>query len=145
MSGAIEKTRGESRGVLGRAGGGYSPSTISPSLGAKRLTRNKFGAVKVTIDNIVFDSKREAKFYGDLKLRERAGEIDRLECHPQFTLAIDGALICKYKPDFKFFDKAQYRFRIVDVKSEPTAKKRDFVLVRKLFEAIFKTELEVWF
>jgi Protein of unknown function (DUF1064) len=107
--------------------------------------RNKFGAIKTVVDGITFDSKREAKYYGDLKIRERAGEIERLECQPKYELKIDGALIGNFKPDFRFFDKAQYRQRVVDVKSKPTAKKRDFVLRKKMFEAIYKQELEIWF
>lgn len=140
MTDAQTITRGTTRGVRSKAGDGSSPSISSLRL----PKRNKFGAVKTLVDGLTFDSKREAYHYGVLKQRERAGEIDRLECHPKFELKVDGALICKYKPDFKFFDKAQYRFRVIDVKSEPTAKKRDFVLTRKLYEAIFKTELEVW-
>jgi hypothetical protein len=140
MTGVQTNTRGATRGVRRSVDGG----AISAAVNTSFPKRNKFGAVKTVVDGIQFDSKREAHHYGVLKQRERAGEIDRLECHPKFELKHDGVLICKYKPDFKFFDKAQYRWRVVDVKSEPTAKKRDFVLTRKLYEAVFKTELEVW-
>lgn len=135
-----KKTRGEPRGMQS----GSDSGGVLPSIGPV-LKRNKFGAIKCVVDGLTFDSRREAKFYGDLKIRERAGEIQKLECHPQFELKIDGFLICKYKPDFQFFEVSQHRSRVVDVKSPPTAKKRDFVLTRKLFEAIYKRELEVWF
>jgi hypothetical protein len=106
--------------------------------------RNKFGAIKTAVDGISFDSKREAAVYRELKIMERANEIVRLEIHPKYVLSVDGAVICKYKPDFQFFDNAKRCLRVVDVKSAPTAKKRDFVLTKKLFEAIYKTEIEIW-
>lgn len=39
---------------------------------------NKFGAIPTTVDDIRFDSAREARRYGELKLLERAGEIANL-------------------------------------------------------------------
>lgn len=50
------------------------------------LKRHKFNAVKTTVDGIRFDSKREAKRYGELKLLERAGQIRRLRLQPEFPL-----------------------------------------------------------
>lgn len=37
--------------------------------------RSKYGAVPTTVDGIRFDSKREAKYYEQLKLRMAAGEV----------------------------------------------------------------------
>ena len=48
--------------------------------------RAKYGAVKVTVDGIVFDSKREAARYHELKLMEKAGKISALETQPEFRL-----------------------------------------------------------
>ena len=50
--------------------------------------RSKYGAVKTTIDGIVFDSKREAARFAELKLRERAGEIRGVEVQPIFQLDV---------------------------------------------------------
>lgn len=41
--------------------------------------RSKFNAKKTTVDGIVFDSKREARRYQELKLMERAGKIRDLQ------------------------------------------------------------------
>lgn len=41
--------------------------------------RQKYGATRVTLDGLTFDSKREASRYLQLKLRARAGEIAQLE------------------------------------------------------------------
>ena len=53
-------------------------------------TRNKYKAVKTTIDGITFDSKREAKRYTELKLLEKSGMIN-LELQPQYDIIINGA------------------------------------------------------
>lgn len=46
----------------------------------------KYGAKKVNIDGIVFDSKKEATRYCELKLMERAGQIKNLELQKPFEL-----------------------------------------------------------
>ncbi len=42
--------------------------------------------VKVVVDGIKFDSKAEARRYGELGLLQKAGEIKDLECQPRFEL-----------------------------------------------------------
>ena len=37
--------------------------------------RHKYNATATVVDGIRFDSKKEARYYGDLKLRQRAGEV----------------------------------------------------------------------
>lgn len=39
---------------------------------------NKFGAIKTTVDGIKFDSLREARRWGELRLLEKGGEIRNL-------------------------------------------------------------------
>lgn len=48
--------------------------------------RSKYHATKTTIDGITFDSKREAKRYGELKLLERAGVIKDLQRQVRYEL-----------------------------------------------------------
>jgi hypothetical protein len=48
--------------------------------------RSKYGAKKVLVNGIRFDSKREAARYQFLKAREDAGEISNLELQPSFKL-----------------------------------------------------------
>jgi len=70
--------------------------------------RHKYGAVKTVIDNIKFDSKKEAIRYSQLKLLERAGKIYNLELQPKFILQnrfiYNGKTIraITYKADFKY-------------------------------------------
>lgn len=47
--------------------------------------KSKYNAQKTKIDNIPFDSKAEAKYYSDLKLRLAIGEIIKIECHPKYV------------------------------------------------------------
>lgn len=72
-----------------------------------RWSNNKYKAVKTTIDGITFDSKREAKRYTELKLLEKAGHITHLELQPEYQITINGAKICKYKADFRYFTVRQ--------------------------------------
>lgn len=98
---------------------------------------NKFGAVKVGRDGFVFDSKKEAKRYGELRLLERAGEISALEVHRRFVIlpAFADEREWAYTCDFAYVQDG--RQVVEDVKSKPTAKRRDFVLTRKAFKAKF--------
>ena len=66
-------------------------------------SRSKYKAVKTTIDGITFDSKKEAKRYTELKLLEKTGMITHLELQPTYDITINGAKICKYKADFRYF------------------------------------------
>lgn len=53
-------------------------ATWSKTWYENRKKQNKYKACKVIVDDIVFDSGREAKRYNELKLLEKAGEIENL-------------------------------------------------------------------
>jgi len=46
----------------------------------------KYHAVRVTLDGITFDSKREAARWAELRLLEQAGEISLLKVHPKYCI-----------------------------------------------------------
>lgn len=46
--------------------------------------KSKYGAVKTEVDGIMFDSKREAKRYQELRLLEQAWEITNLRLQVPF-------------------------------------------------------------
>ena len=48
--------------------------------------KSKYGATKVEVDGIKFDSKKEASRWTQLKLLERAGEISELQRQVKFLL-----------------------------------------------------------
>jgi len=58
---------------------------------------NKYKNKKTTIDGYTFDSKFEAAFYLQLKIREKAGRIKILELQPKVYLTKAKIL---FKPDF---------------------------------------------
>lgn len=54
-------------------------------------SKNKYGAKKVTVDGILFHSKREAAYYGQLKMMKAAGMISAFDRQYVFHLfAQDG-------------------------------------------------------
>lgn len=70
---------------------------------------SKYRNVKTTVDDRVFDSKREADRYSELKLMERAGVIRSLVLQPVFPLwahtgvvAHEPVEIGSYRGDFGF-------------------------------------------
>lgn len=108
---------------------------------AKPKRKNKFGAKRTTVDGITFDSKREAAFYVELKLRERAGEVAGVELQRRFALlGHDGSLICTYVADFCFWDHVADSFRCVDIKGVETDV---FKIKRKLMKACLGIDVEV--
>jgi len=98
------------------------------------MTRNKFGAIKTTIDGITFDSRAEGRRYTQLKLMERAGEIEAIELQPRFDLIVNGKKCGFYKADFGYIDKALRQRVIEDVKGVATPIYR---LKKKLVAAIY--------
>lgn len=64
---------------------------------------SKYHAKQTVVDGIKFPSKKEAARYGELKLRERAGEIRSLRVHsPRYSFKHNGVIICDYVPDFVY-------------------------------------------
>ena len=113
---------------------------------------NKYGNKKVIIDGVVFDSKREAKRYQELKLLERCGAISDLKRQVVFELIptqkeestkvytkgrkkgqpIPGKVIEKavtYVADFVYIDNATGKTIVEDSKGFHT---KDYILKRKM-------------
>lgn len=102
---------------------------------------NKYGAKKTVVDGITFDSRAEARYYVQLKLREQAGEVGGVELQRPFAvLGPKGELITTYKADFAFWDFTEDRFRVIDVKGVETPV---FRLKRKMVKAFLGIDVEV--
>jgi len=112
--------------------------------------RSKYNAKKTVVDGITFDSKAEARRYGELKLLERAGLISKLKLQPKYVLIPaytngNGRKIraMHYIADFEYYDHERKRIVIEDVKGHKT---REYKLKKKLFEKRYKpmtiTEVE---
>lgn len=102
--------------------------------------RSKYGAQKTMIDGILFDSKREAAYYAELKQRENAGEVVGVELQRPFTILINGFLVGTYKSDFAFWDVTEDRFRVIDVKGMDTPLSR---FKRKCVKAQYNVDVEI--
>lgn len=93
-----------------------------PQAEAKKPKRNKYGAKKTWVDGICFDSQKEAKYYGNLKLLCRAGALAGFLYH--------GKMVCTegtdkdnravlYETDFVLLNP-DGTYKIVDTKSDGT-------------------------
>jgi hypothetical protein len=102
-----------------------------------QVKRSKYGAVKVMVDGLTFDSKAEARRYGELKMLERAGTIWDLERQPRFPLSVPSTTgylfgaakalagtfngrIGEYRGDFKYYDGVTLPYVVEDVKGGPS-------------------------
>ena len=100
---------------------------------------NKYHAKKVIVDGHTFNSVKEARRYGELRLMERAGLIHGLELQKDFELIPaqrrDGKvkeLAVKYRADFCYIDN-KGQCVVEDVKGyKDGGAYRLFVIKRKL-------------
>jgi hypothetical protein len=96
--------------------------------------RSKMNNRKTEVDGLTFDSAKEAKRWGELRLLERAGHISKLERQKRFAIDINGQPICHYVCDFTY---RQNGAQVVeDVKSAFTRKLPVYRLKCKLMAAV---------
>lgn len=114
--------------------------------------RSKYGAKKVTIDGITFDSKKESKRYQELMILQKSGSISNLQMQVKYILIPAqyeqcdevytkgrkkgqmkrGKLIereCLYIADFVYFDRELQEIVVEDTKGMRT---KDYIIKRKL-------------
>ena len=109
----------------------FSKTTIGSARGSRFAVSAK---IDRTLDGIVFDSKKEASRYAELKLLERAGEILGLVMQPAFEVEINGSHFCTFTADFAYYERARLGRIIEDVKSTGTAKDSAYRLRKKAAE-----------
>lgn len=104
---------------------------------------SKYKNKKVMIDNILFDSKKEANYYTYLKLLEKAGKITDLELQKKFILQPSFKLNGKtyraitYIADFVYKENGQVH--VVDTKGYRT---QAYKIKKKLFMKKYGIEIE---
>ena len=89
----------------------------------KKGKRSKYRAIRTKVDGIWFASKREAKRYGHLKLREKIGDVYDIELQPVYKLhayryGAHPIEIGEYRADFRYVERlagGNHR-RVEDVK-----------------------------
>jgi len=100
----------------------------------KKYQQHKYNASSINIDNIKFSSKKEGKYYSELKLRVLAGEV--IFFLRQTVFHIEGGT---YRVDFQEFH-ADGTIHFVDVKGMQTAA---FKKSKKQVEARYPVEIEI--
>lgn len=98
---------------------------------------NKYRNQKVEVDGHLFDSKREAEVYAELKLLQKHGDVKDIELQPEFELLPSfragkaNYRGIKYRADFRvtYHDGRQ---EVWDVKSRITAKNPEYRMKVKL-------------
>lgn len=104
--------------------------------------RNKYANTRVEIDGHAFDSKKEAKRYGELKLLQKAGKIGLLEMQVEFILLVNGDSVGSYVADFTYIDAVTGEKVVEDVKSGATRKIAKYRLKKKLMKQIYGIEIK---
>lgn len=102
--------------------------------------KNKFRNIK----SGKFDSKKEAKRYGELLILEKAGVITSLDKQKPFVLldsfkdkAGNAERGIKYLADFVYYDREKKTLVIEDIKSPITKKLPSYVIKRKLVKKFY--------
>lgn len=105
--------------------------------------RPKYKNIKIEVDGIKFDSKKEARRYQELKLLESAGKITRINVHPRFKIIVNDEKICTYVADFEYWTRVLDgskvpEYVVEDVKGIRT---QAFILKKKLMFACYGIEV----
>ena len=104
---------------------------------------NKFKAIKTVVDGIKFDSKREAKRWGELRLLEMDGQIAKLNRQVRFDLIVNGVKVGRLTVDFTYVENR----KLVAEDSKGFRKQTDtnyqlFKLKAALVKAIYGIEVK---
>lgn len=97
------------------------------------MKTSKYRNKRTEVDGILFDSKAEARYYGELKLRRQAGDIKYFLRQVPFDLPGN----VKYKLDFLIFNNDGTE-TYVDVKGVATA---IYKLKKKQVEALYPIKI----
>lgn len=100
------------------------------------MAYRKYHAKKTAVGGVIFDSRKEAGRYMQIKLLEQAGEISQLRLQPRYELqekfTWNGETIRKieYVADFEYIDMRTGETVVEDVKGYKTDV---YQIKRKLF------------
>lgn len=97
------------------------------------IPRHKFGAKRTECDGIKFASKKEAQYYQELLLRQKAGEVIFFLRQIPFTLPGGVRYVC----DFQLF-LLSGDVQFVDVKGMKT---KEYIAKKKMVEAIYPVQI----
>jgi hypothetical protein len=107
---------------------------LPPKQPKKKRKRNKYGAQKATAgDGTKFDSKKEARRYGELQVMLAMGVIRDLELQVEYPLEVNGVLVCSYRADFRYNLKWPPATVVEDAKGFRT---REYQIKKRLMKAV---------
>ena len=96
--------------------------------------RSKYRHVPTFVDGVRFDSAKEARRWGALRLLEGEGKICGLRRQVTFSLEANGFRLTKYVADFCYLEGGATV--VEDVKSDKTKKLPLYRLKKKLMRAL---------
>lgn len=109
----------------------------------KKMTKmkptSKYRNVKIVINGIKFDSKKEATRYQELLVLQKAGMITNLKLQDRFEIVPKqpGERKVVYVADFTYFTQSG-KLIVEDVKSAITRKNTAYIIKRKLMKLLLK-------
>ena len=92
---------------------------------------SKYRNVKIRLDGFVFDSRKEATRYEELRLAQKAGKIEDLRVHPRYLILVNNMKICTYEADFEYTDR-----KAIIVEDTKGIKTRIYAIKKKLMLAV---------
>lgn len=106
-------------------------------------TKSKYGNVKTTTgDGVEHASKKQSLRWVLLRQWERQGDIRKLRREVTYSLDVNGHHICDYRADhvyeahvYDILHDDLWEEIVEDVKSKITAKRRDYIIKKKLMLA----------
>ncbi len=110
--------------------------TEDQRMASSAVKQSKYSAIRTVVDGVTFASRREARVYSELKMRERAGEISELTLQPRYPLTVCGVVVATYVGDFRFYQRGGvdgWTLVVADAKGFKTPMYR---LKKKLMHAV---------
>ena len=102
----------------------------------KAAGKSKYKNKKTEVDGHKFDSKKEADEYLELKRRKLAGDISDFKMQERYKFIINGILVSSYRADFVVIHRNGSQ-EVIDVKSYYTRSLNDYVIRKKLMQAMY--------
>jgi hypothetical protein len=141
MAGTERMTPAEYRRELGlpaKPAPPEPPPNLEYRNGSSRpIRRHKYGTAPVeerTYEGVVFDSKGEKNRWCALLWEQCIGDISELERQVEYRLEVNGVLIAKYRPDFRY--RRDGALVVEDFKSKPT-RTRAYLMKRRIMKALY--------
>lgn len=129
-----------------RSTDGVKFCSLKAEVGANKKKRSKYNSIKTVIDDIEFDSRKEAEYYQELLIAKKANDskdrVVKIELQVPFVFMHNGISICKYVLDFRVtYDDGRLEF--VDVKGYRKGPAyATYRIKKKLMKAFFNIDIK---